>query len=36
MIGADAQPGYYNLRTSANQDGATAGGASVIRVVAKS
>ncbi|GIF48078.1 hypothetical protein DFJ67_2028 [Asanoa ferruginea] len=36
VIGADAQPGYYNLVTSANQDGATAGGSSVVRVVAKS
>jgi hypothetical protein len=32
VIGADAQPGLYNLVTSANQGGATSGGSSVVRV----
>ncbi|HEV7710632.1 MAG TPA: hypothetical protein VGP16_20730 [Asanoa sp.] len=36
VIGADAQPGLYNLVTSANQDGATSGGSSVVRVDPKS
>jgi hypothetical protein len=35
VIGTDAQPGLYNLVTSANQDGATSGGSSVVRVDSK-
>jgi len=34
-IGSDARPGYYNLTTSMKQGGATDGGASIVRVVAR-
>jgi hypothetical protein len=34
-IGADAEPGYYNLEFSVATSGGTSGGASIVQVVAK-